>query len=463
MSAACRGLDVTRISERGCSPRSLCADSERAAKRWAGQARLAAKSPFLPAHVRNCANNPKKEGRWTLAFWPKSQPTHQTRTAYTCGSYRCPSPACQRHAAHTDFAKLSGGMERVDRNSENWVFLVLTIDQHGTLCSRASGKPWENEQEAFKALSRNQRNFMSRMRREFAARGWAPPKNWASTVEVQANGWPHVNIMLHSPELARELRDDQQAEIARGVSERVAGRLGGWLQAHAIACDWGSVGYASPAKGSAQQLAGYLVKIGGRLDQSVGEIAKLTQAPRNARMKLRRIRSSKGFFVKREKNESYTGIMLRRKRFVLTLTHDSHGRGLTRKITHEVAPLMQPENVRCPEAEQANYLAGARKAIADEQAQSDREESGAPERLLVDSRRDDSERAQAQKWIKALGGNIGNIGQNAGKTTNSYICDRRLGNKGSGGAESTDRGNAASGCGERKRGTAHNNDHDEDR
>lgn len=373
-------LDDTRISERDHRERSLAKTSagdhreqprERTTAtdaRWKRQARAAAREPWFPGHVRACANNPQREDRWTLAVWPKMRPEEHTRIAYTCASYRCPSPECQQAAAHRDFAKLHEAVSGV-KGERDWCLLVLTIDQNETLSKRASGGGWKDEQEAFKALSRMSRNFLARLKRWHERNGWQQFKNrWVATVEVQRNGWPHLNIMIHSPGLAAWLEE-------RGTSQ-----LSGELRDHAVASDWGSVGYAERAR-SRDGLAGYITKLAGDHGRRVGEIAKLTQAPTNARMKLRRIRAGKGFIRAKEKDPKWTGIMLRRKRLL-----GSH-------LTY-VEPLMKPDQVRCSEEEQPNYLAGASAAIRAEQWQADDESRGAKERLLVSA----SEETELARW-----------------------------------------------------------------
>lgn len=362
-------LDDTRISERDHRERSLAKTSPVGADaRWRRQAKAASREAWFPGHVRACANNPQREGRWTLAVWPKIRPEDHTRIAYTCSSYRCPSPECQRAAAHRDFAKLHAAVSSV-RGERDWCLLVLTIDQHETLAKRASGGGWKDEQEAFKALSRMSRNFLARLRRWHERNGWSEFGNrWVATVEVQRNGWPHLNLMIHSPGLAQWLEDS-------GTSQ-----LSGELRDHAVASDWGSVGYAERAR-SRDGLAGYITKLAGDHGRKVGEIAKLTQAPTNARMKLRRIRAGKGFIATKEKNEEWTGIMLRRTRLL-----GSH-------LTH-VEPLMKPDQVRCPDSEQPNYLLGASAAIRAEQWQADEESKGAKERAVVSA----SEEAELARW-----------------------------------------------------------------
>lgn len=388
------GLDDTRISEREHRPRSLPAGGAggtRESRRWALAAKAAASASYFPSHVQHCANNPERVGRWTLAFWPKVTPLNQIRAAYTCGSYRCPSPECQRKAAHTDFARIAEAVSGVTEAPEAWCLLVLTIDQNETLNRRKAGNGWRDEQEAFKALSRMTRNFLARLRRWHEREGWADFGNrWTATVEVQRNGWPHLNLMIHSPGLASWL-DDQPKTEGMWKGRRVTkSPLSGELKEHAIACDWGAVGDASRAR-NRDALMGYIVKLAGSFDRTVGEIAKLTQAPTNARMKLRRIRSGVGFLPPREKNPAWTGIMLKR---------DSKFGGAP-----TVKPLMEPDQVRCAPEDQENYLLGAREAIKAEQAQSDAEWAGAHE--IKHTGEQERDQRRIDELSRALFGSVG--------------------------------------------------------
>ena len=175
---------------------------------------------------------------------------------YTCGSYRCPSPQCQKKAASTDFARISKALEDTDgdeskrlrravdalsareklateegldhwaesfaeqrrkaegetkatRRGAGWVFMVLTLDSKQTLSK--INKPYKDEQDAFKRLSLNTRLFLRRLRKHQRQMGWRETgAEWCGTVEVQRNGWPHMNLIIYSPEMANELRENQE-------------------------------------------------------------------------------------------------------------------------------------------------------------------------------------------------------------------------------------------------------------
>lgn len=260
-------------------------------ERWTRQAKRAALEPHYPAHVRACANNDLPAPPWFLRTWARDNPEVQRRQIYTCNSYRCPSEQCQRHAAHTDFARIKAGLETPGLAPEGWVFFVLTLDQRNTFGTVK--KPYLNEQEAFKRLSANTRFFLRRLRAEQRRRDWRKLGNeWVGTIEVQRNGWPHLNLIVYAPELARELREG-------GHAPRIAANRGilaadSWLLAHIVQTNWGTVSTAEAANNH-EALAGYVVKLAGDFARTAGEVAKITQSPTNAKMKLRRIRAGRGF------------------------------------------------------------------------------------------------------------------------------------------------------------------------
>jgi hypothetical protein len=112
--------------------------------------------------------------------------------------------------------------------------------------------------------------------------------------------------MFYSPELARELRSEKEAYLATGSTERDATLLHGELRIAAENTGWGRQSIAEAVKDK-EALASYLVKL-------VGEVAKVSQAPTNAPVKFRRLRSGRGFLPPRRKNPNITGALVRRRR-----------------------------------------------------------------------------------------------------------------------------------------------------
>ncbi len=315
---------------------------------------------FQPSYVKNCINNPFRPpgAGFTLALWPKADPSDVTLAAAPCCSIRCSSPICQLVANRRDFAKVDDAFKRLDAPAHEFVFMVLTIDALGTLAARADGKTWGDADEMFGELSRNTRNLLSRFKRENERRGWRHFENrWVATVEIQQSGNPHLNLVIHWPDYAEHLRRNPSDD----------NRLAGQFLKHARATNWGTISTAEPAR-NAEALAGYIAKTAANLDRVTGEVSKLCQTPIRTRRKVRRIRAGKGFIRTREKGTTHQGIMLRRR-----LTYG----GLMSE------PIMRPDQVRKTGADLETYLAGAAASIRAHQRQIDEQASGGNERKLV--------------------------------------------------------------------------------
>lgn len=272
----------------------------------------------LPKHVRNCANQGGRN--WWVWSWKESNPIKKTRVPYTCGSWRCDG-ACARADAHQLFARLKKAIDGVGV-SDGWTFLVLTIDRAGHF----SGEPWSDAQTAYRSLSEMSRKWLKRFRRYCGRVGWTDPGNrWAMVIEAHASGWPHANLMLFCPELASALAHEKEARELAGLTGRDSIKLGtrytperGYTKGpRAMLGDistetgWGLESTADAAR-SNDALAGYIVKLAGHPDANVGELAKLTQTPKAAPFKFRRLRSGKGFLPPRYKNPEYTGALVKR-------------------------------------------------------------------------------------------------------------------------------------------------------
>lgn len=190
------------------------------------------------------------------------------------------------------------------------VFVVLTLDRDGYY----SGKPWPNVAAAFRELSRMSNRLMHRLNRMCRARGWRPIGNrWVSTVEAHRSGWPHVNIVLHCPELAIELDRERREKERQGLSHRAARLLDGDFLRHALESGYGVQSTAERGRDTGA-LAGYITKLAGEAGALASEVAKLTQLPTNAPVRFRRLRAGKGFLPPRHRNPDVTGTLVRRRR-----------------------------------------------------------------------------------------------------------------------------------------------------
>jgi hypothetical protein len=295
----------------------------------------------VPTHVAACMHSPEGRRRWAIHCWSKKDPSHKTRVPYCCNSWRC--DVCRRHEAAVTFARIKQAAEPLA--SSGWCFLVLTLDRNGYY----GGEPFKDVNEAYASLGKMTAAFLSRLGRKYGPdRVVTPLKNgfrtdrklgnrWVSVVEAHRSGWPHVNLLVWCPELAAALRAEhadrlEDDDIANAVAlardawakkepvpaavrdvARKATVLGSELLELAVDSGWGVESTAEAAR-SSDAIAGYIVKIAGHHDASVGELAKITQAPLNAPVRFRRLRSGKGFLPPRYKNPDITGCLVRSRR-----------------------------------------------------------------------------------------------------------------------------------------------------
>lgn len=294
----------------------------------------------IPLHVSACQHSPDRRRRWATWIWKKNNSSVQTRIPYSCNSWRC--DVCRRHEAAVTFARIKEAAAPLDPSG--WCFLVLTLDRDGYY----GGKPWPDVNAAYAALAKMSRRLLVRLGARYgeptlerSSRGLRTVKKlgnrWVSVVEAHRSGWPHMNLLLWCPALARELADERDErlsdpELANAVAlardawkngepvpsavrelARGATVIGDVLGDLASECGWGRQSTAEVAR-SSDAVAGYVVKLAGHHDASVGELAKITQAPLNAPVRFRRLRSGKGFLPPRHKNPEITGCLVRRKR-----------------------------------------------------------------------------------------------------------------------------------------------------
>lgn len=280
--------------------------------------------PVLPRHVLMCQN-----GHGAIYTWTRGNAERVLRRPYRCVSWRHDGPCARREAA-TTFARMREALERPEFDPRGWIFAVLTLDRNGFY----GGKRWTDVQAAFRELSRFSRNFLARVRRLCERHGWTSPgSNWVATVEAHRSGWPHCNFAIYAPELAAELEAERErvrsAEALRirrlrrqGVERAIIRReldaakrrsilLSGELLEAATSTGWGRQSTAERVR-DRSRLTAYMIALAGEAGATSAELAKLTQLPRNAYEKFRRLRSGKGFLPPRRTDPEVTGTMVRR-------------------------------------------------------------------------------------------------------------------------------------------------------
>jgi hypothetical protein len=113
-------------------------------------------------------------------------------------------------------------------------------------------------------------------------------------------GMPHLNVIIACEGMAEDLRT-MPAFVRQ------------WVKDHAAYCGFGPVGAFVDVARSRADVAGYVVKladkssVGEVAGETVGEVVKLSQMPRNAPKGFRRLRSSKGFLPDVKPESEYTG------------------------------------------------------------------------------------------------------------------------------------------------------------
>ncbi len=299
--------------------------------------------PVIPRHVAACQHSASGHARWFMWVWKKSDPSVQQRIPYSCNSWRC--AVCARHEAAVTFARCKEAM--ASKSTDGWCFAVLTLDREAYF----GGRAWPDVNEAYRELGRLTRATLSRIGRlwgnetalERSGRSGEVRtvrkigNAWIAVAEAHRSGWPHVNVAFWCPELAALLRAEREErlsdpeiadavelsreawkrgeQVSHAVREkaRLASLAAGPVLEVLVAAGWGRQSTIEAAR-DPEAVAGYVVKLAGCHDFSVGELAKITQAPLNAPLRFRRLRSGKGFLPPRQKDQEVTGVLVRRER-----------------------------------------------------------------------------------------------------------------------------------------------------
>jgi hypothetical protein len=251
------------------------------------------------------------------------------------------------------YARLEEAISREEYEPDGWVFCVLTLDRLGT----RGGQQWPSVREAYRSLGTMSERFLKRLRRLCEREyGTTFGCEWVMVVEAHRSGWPHGNLLVYCPELAAALEDETQARQLAGFSgreltilahqhEQLGGGIRGELGRHAVETGWGIESTAERCR-SREALAGYLVKLSRRPDQTLGELAKITQLPLGAPFRFRRLRSGKGFLPPVRKNPGFTGALVKRvaddrgiKHPVVPVPRGGHGERTPAPVVWEVERL----------------------------------------------------------------------------------------------------------------------------
>lgn len=271
---------------------------------------------YCPRYVRAC-------GSWTIALLDPASGARRF-VPYKCGSWRCPKCGPQVDARWAD--RIAQGIE-LNGGPSDFVYLVGTFAQDTPAGRRAvapyGGRVYAHARDAWDALRgspaferdgvrvprrmgalRKALERFNRLRwRELGHKG-DPPKEerirYAWSRERHASGFPHVNVVLWWPELARELREGGPRAF-KAALER--------LRPHLVAAGFGPVAWLDAAA-KCEALAGYLVKRG--VGRTAGEMSKGSQLPIGAPANTRRFGTARTFApAPRRELSRYSGCIVR--------------------------------------------------------------------------------------------------------------------------------------------------------
>ncbi|NTX62626.1 hypothetical protein HUA74_18400 [Myxococcus sp. CA051A] len=219
-----------------------------------------------------------------MATWPRGEtdPSKRKWWTYQCRSWRHEGD-CARWVSQRDYARIMAALEPVA--VADLVLVVLTLDP--TRAEPTLAGQYQGLQPRWAMLQK------------YLTRGWlegAIPAmgrfDFVSVVEQHRSGQPHVNVIIHSPELAAHLREHGPTD-----GDVAAKRGPRWWRSLVAHCGWGPLSSIGHAR-SKEDVASYSVKVSkGAVPHPtmVGEVVKLAQLPVAAPPRMRRVRSSKGF------------------------------------------------------------------------------------------------------------------------------------------------------------------------
>lgn len=181
------------------------------------------------------------------------------------------------------------------------VFLTLTLDR--------AKLDVRDAREAFRLLSSMSQSMKRRLDNWQEKQGWETVGNrYVAVVEAHRSGWPHMHWVMHAPDLAVALAEQHRSARVLGMNEREGKLLWGDLLDLVERSGWGYQSTAEAVR-SSDAMAGYMSKLAGELDDTKGELAKMTQLPHESPPNTRRLRSGRGFLPKRRKS-SKTGALV---------------------------------------------------------------------------------------------------------------------------------------------------------
>jgi hypothetical protein len=238
---------------------------------------------------------------------------------FRCKSWRHQGSDCQRQRSQQDFARIRVGLSKFTPGAT--VLMVLTLARpagHWRGDEAQSDQAYRELVELWTALSKD----LQREWGEVLLSDTGEPKRFKSgelkrgrpryvaTLEAHRDGWPHLNVLMECPALARAAYDYTPGQPHGRALPGAPSRSGAekWLRAAAVRAGFGP--HATVTRVSVSEhdhVAGYVTK----WEKASAEVSKLCQFPLNAPPRTRRIRSSKGLLPPATKETDWTGELKR--------------------------------------------------------------------------------------------------------------------------------------------------------
>lgn len=239
--------------------------------------------PYVPKSCGAC-----EERAWSIVTWRRDAPEAQTWFCYRCRSWRH-AGECARWVSQRDFARIREALRPL--HVANLLLVVLTLDP-------------KRAPESLEAQYRVLQPMWQRLQRDLSRGTSSVPGvgefQYVTTVEMHRSGRPHMNVIIHSRELAQHLRERPPTE-----GDRKAKRGPKWFRDMAAHAGWGGLAFIGHAK-SKDDVASYVTKMEkGEVGSPTleGEVTKTSQLPIMAPRRMRRVRCSKGFLASATKRK----------------------------------------------------------------------------------------------------------------------------------------------------------------
>jgi len=250
------------------------------------------KRRWEPLYITAC-----RENRWSIATWPKSDPSRVMFRPFRCRSWRHEGD-CRWWKGAQDFVRIKEGLATYD----DWLYLVFTYDQ----------KRWAGSYDAYRAGGTIWNRLHSALRRRFGKLAYI------QTWERHKTGWPHLNVVVHNEAMLAACSEPSCTHVQGKRLCAGYARLRREISALAVKAGFGFRMWLEPVR-QHEAMASYINKLSKEL---VGAATK-DQVPDNAPRHFRRIRASRGLLPPVYKNADVSGMLVREPTDLLELPRNA--------------------------------------------------------------------------------------------------------------------------------------------